>query len=111
MGYPKDHSYCFVLIDLTVTACIFFFILQFDLVCENAYKSDLASTMYFCGVMLGGPFFGYMADKYGRKPVLGFTLFASSIIGVAIFIFRNYISFVILRFCLGFFIQVGFIVS
>ena len=74
--------------------------------CDDAYKSDLATTIYFCGVMLSGLLFGYIADKYGRKPVIGFTLFTSGLLGVGIFIFRNYVAFVILRFLLGFLMQV-----
>lgn len=85
--------------------CIF----QFDLVCDDAYKADLATTIYFCGVTLGGIFFGILADKFGRKPIIAVTLLATGITGMAIFIFRTYIAFVVLRFFLGFFIQVAYI--
>lgn len=74
--------------------------------CDNAYKSDLATTIYFCGVTVSGLLFGFLADKYGRRPVVGFTLVSSGAVGVAIVIFRNYVAFVVLRFLLGFLIQV-----
>ena len=78
---------------------------EFDLVCDNAYKADLATTIYFCGVTLGGIFFGVLADRFGRWPIIAITLLAAGIIGIAIFIFRTYIAFVVLRFCLGLVIQ------
>ena len=79
---------------------------QFDLVCEDAYKADLATTIYFCGVTLGGIFFGVLADKFGRKPIIAVTLLATGVIGVTVFLFRTYIAFVVLRFFLGLVIQV-----
>lgn len=82
------------------------FFLQFDLVCDDAYKSDLATTIYFSGVAFSGFLFGLLADKYGRKPVIGFTLVSSGVVGVAIVIFKNYVAFVILRFFMGFLMQV-----
>jgi MFS family permease len=75
-------------------------------VCDDAYKADLATTIYFCGVTLGGILFGVPADKFGRKPIIAVTLLATGIIGMAIFIFRTYVAFVVLRFCLGLVIQV-----
>ncbi|XP_046856033.1 solute carrier family 22 member 8-like isoform X3 [Xenia sp. Carnegie-2017] len=74
---------------------------QFDLVCDDAYKVDLSTTIYFTGVTLGGIFFGVIADKFGRRPVIAFTLLAAGVLNVAIFIFRNYIAFAIFRFFLG----------
>ncbi|XP_046856032.1 solute carrier family 22 member 8-like isoform X2 [Xenia sp. Carnegie-2017] len=74
---------------------------EFDLVCDDAYKVDLSTTIYFTGVTLGGIFFGVIADKFGRRPVIAFTLLAAGVLNVAIFIFRNYIAFAIFRFFLG----------
>ncbi|XP_028406659.1 organic cation transporter protein-like [Dendronephthya gigantea] len=78
---------------------------EFDLVCDDAYKSDLTTTIYFAGVMIGGVVFGMLADKYGRKRVLILTLLLSGIVGVAIFLLRYYAAYIVLRFFLGFFMQ------
>jgi MFS family permease len=81
---------------------------QFDLVCDDAYKSDLTTTIYFAGVMLGGVVFGILADKYGRKRVVMLALLCSGIVGVATFALRtSYTAFIILRFFLGFLMQVS----
>ncbi|CAB4022626.1 organic cation transporter -like [Paramuricea clavata] len=78
---------------------------EFDLVCDDAYKSDLTTTIYFAGVMMGGVVFGILADKYGRKRVVISTLFLSGIVGVVTFVLRTYVAYVVLRFFLGFFMQ------
>ncbi|XP_028407610.1 solute carrier family 22 member 5-like [Dendronephthya gigantea] len=38
---------------------------EFDLVCDDAYKTNLATTIYFCGVLVGGLLFGTLSDKFG----------------------------------------------
>lgn len=78
---------------------------EWNLVCSNAYLSRLATTIYFVGVMVGGLFFGYLADKFGRKPVMLFTLFAPSFIGLLTAFVNTYYLFVGLRFLQGIFIQ------
>ena len=75
--------------------------------CGDAYKSDLATTVYFAGVMIGGIVFGILADKYGRKCVVIGTLVLSGIVGVATFLLRTFSVYIVLRFFLGFFMQVG----
>lgn len=75
--------------------------------CDDAYKSDLATTIYFAGVMMGGVVFGILADKYGRKRIVISTLFFSGILGVVTFVLRTYVAYVVLRFFLGFLMQVS----
>ncbi len=74
--------------------------------CDDAYKASLATTIYFCGVMVGGLVFGTLSDKFGRRPVLLFCLYSPCILGVLLFLIKNYIAFVILRFILGLVLQV-----
>jgi MFS family permease len=75
-------------------------------VCDDAYKSELATTIYFGGVLVGSLTYGFLADKYGRKPSLAIAQLSAGVLGFAIFIFRNYYAFVILRFFLGIQVQV-----
>lgn len=74
--------------------------------CGNAYKKGLATTIYFVGVLLGSLLFGSLSDKFGRRPVLLFSMYLPSIIGLLLFFIQGFIAFVILRFILGFFLQV-----
>lgn len=78
---------------------------EWSLVCESRYLSKLATTLYFCGVMVGGLLFGYVADKYGRKPAMLVTLYCPILIGLGIAFSNNYYLFVILRFFMGMFLQ------
>ena len=74
--------------------------------CDDAYKTDLTTTVYFARVMIGGVVFGILADKYGRKRVVILTLLFSGIVSVATFVLRTYAAFITLRFFLGFLMQV-----
>ncbi|XP_022336825.2 solute carrier family 22 member 6-A-like [Crassostrea virginica] len=78
---------------------------EWSLVCDSKYLSKLATTIYFCGVMVGGLLFGYLADKYGRKPVMLGTLYAPILIGLGTAFSNNYCLFVVLRFFMGMFLQ------
>lgn len=51
--------------------------------------------------------FGTLSDKFGRRPILLFTMFTPALIGIIVFFIKNYIAFVILRFVLGFLLQVS----
>ena len=82
-------------------------IFQFDLVCDNAYKSELSTTVYFGGVLVGSLIYGFLADKYGRKPILGIALLSGGLLSLAIFIFQNFYAFAVLRFFLGIQTQVN----
>ena len=81
-------------------------IFQWDLVCGDAYKVNLATTIYFVGVMVGGLVFGTLSDKFGRRPVILVTMFIPPVIGLLLFFLKNYVAFLVLRFFLGFVLQV-----
>ena len=75
--------------------------------CNDAYKANLATTMYFVGVMLGGIIFGTLSDKFGRRPIVIITTLSIPLVGVILFFMKNFIAFVLLRLVLGAFVQVG----
>ncbi|XP_053376201.1 organic cation transporter protein-like [Mercenaria mercenaria] len=78
---------------------------EWDLVCSQAYLSSLATTIYFCGVMVGGVVFGHLADKFGRKPVMLISLFMPIVVGIATSFAPWYSVFVTLRFIQGVLMQ------
>lgn len=74
--------------------------------CDNVYLGKLATTIYFCGVMVGGLTFGHVADYFGRKPVMLVCLYVPIAIGFGIYFVESYAVFAVLRFFLGFLMQV-----
>ncbi|KAK7087407.1 organic cation transporter protein-like [Littorina saxatilis] len=78
---------------------------EWDLVCDNKHLANLATTIYFSGVMTGGLLFGYLSDLVGRRPVLLVTLYAPVVVGVAIAFAPSYLIFVLLRFVQGVLMQ------
>ena len=74
--------------------------------CNDAYKSPLAMTVYFVGVTLGGIIFGTLSDRFGRRPMVIITMLSPIVVGLILFFVKNYIAFVVLRLILGVFIQV-----
>ena len=44
--------------------------------CDRAYLAPLVTTVYFCGVMLGGVIFGGLSDRLGRKWVMLLCLYS-----------------------------------
>ncbi|KAI0215704.1 Organic cation transporter protein [Lamellibrachia satsuma] len=80
-------------------------VMEFDLVCDRSYLSNVATTVYFLGVMLGGLVFGSLSDIYGRKLIFLSSLYLQVIIALALVLVHNYITFIILRFFLGFLLQ------
>ena len=103
----RQHS---ILLKKNNNQIIHKFSFQWDLVCDDAYKTSLATTIYFVGVMLGGLVFGTLSDRFGRRPVFLFTMFSTFVIGLPLFFIKNYIAFVVLRFFLGFVLQVRWVI-
>ena len=53
------------------------FTTEFDLVCEKRAIAALVSSSYYIGGLIGSVISGTVADTFGRKPVLLFSIFAS----------------------------------
>lgn len=80
-------------------------ITEWNLTCGSSYLRNLATTIYFLGVMVGGIVYGFLADEFGRRPVFLSTLSLPIIVGAFISYSQNYVMFVLLRFVQGILMQ------
>ncbi|XP_055332957.1 organic anion transporter 3-like [Paramacrobiotus metropolitanus] len=72
-----------------------------DLICDKASLVNLASVIYFLGQIAGTPFFGWAADKFGRRITLLLSNLVYASLTAGLIFSRDFLSFAILRFCVG----------
>ncbi|CAM5156568.1 unnamed protein product [Natator depressus] len=74
---------------------------EWYLIRHEAYKVNLASSLYFSGLLIGNIIFGPLSDKLGRKPVYMSGLFFDVIFGYVTAFAPNYEIFAMSRFIVG----------
>eukprot|EP01025_Chloroclados_australasicus_P039558 TRINITY_DN4101_c0_g1_i10.p1 TRINITY_DN4101_c0_g1~~TRINITY_DN4101_c0_g1_i10.p1 ORF type:complete len:522 (-),score=40.31 TRINITY_DN4101_c0_g1_i10:308-1873(-) len=74
---------------------------DFDLQCE-AYWAQISQALFFAGFLVGCGFFGWIADKYGRKRAMLLSLIVSSTFGMLTAVAPSIYWYGILRFLTGF---------
>ncbi|XP_046395952.1 solute carrier family 22 member 21-like isoform X2 [Ischnura elegans] len=74
---------------------------ELDWVCDDAWRPNLAQSIFFVGSVIGSLIFGALGDHFGRRPVL----FVSNLVALAGGIFtslsNSFLTFVIARFVVG----------
>lgn len=70
-------------------------------VCDkNSYQAS-AQSIFFIGSIVGGLIFGWVADKYGRLPVIILSNIVGCVGGLASTFTRNFTEFSLCRFIMG----------
>ncbi|XP_048457023.1 solute carrier family 22 member 3-like [Rhincodon typus] len=82
---------------------------SFGLVCAEAWKVDLSQSCLNLGFMLGTIFLGFGADIYGRKKCFLFSIFTTSVAGLAVAFAPSYLWFNIFRTLQGLFSKGGWL--
>lgn len=59
------------------------------------------TRLFIVGQIVATPFCGWAADRFGRRPILLLSNLLYSVLSIGLVFSRDYISFVILRFCTG----------
>ena len=79
---------------------------EFDLVCENKWKTDLSTSIYYLGFGVGGIVGGILSDRYGRQPIMVLGALGMLIFGVACSFSIGIWTFSLFRFLIAFFVNV-----
>ncbi|KAM3955408.1 carcinine transporter [Aphomia sociella] len=74
---------------------------QLGWVCDKNNYPATAQSIFFCGAIVGGLIFGWIADKYGRVPALLGTNMAGFVAGVGTAFTNSFWSFCLCRFLVG----------
>lgn len=74
---------------------------QFELICEKAWLSNFTQTICMFGVLMGSIIFGFIADRYGRRPALLISCMLILVTSVGEAFCKVYWLFTAVRFFVG----------
>ncbi|XP_072948173.1 organic cation transporter 1-like [Epargyreus clarus] len=76
---------------------------EFSLVCENDWLPRTSNTLFWVGSIFGNLFFGWMSDRYGRRPTILLMIFLQVPLTIAASFPGSYWTYVALRIAGGLF--------
>ncbi|XP_077574253.1 solute carrier family 22 member 7-like isoform X1 [Stigmatopora nigra] len=74
---------------------------EWDLVCNRKGMNKATATIFFIGVMLGAPLFGYLSDRFGRRRMLLVSYLTTMTFALLSAFSMSYAIFVVMRFFTG----------
>lgn len=83
---------------------------DWGLICQRKALAPLLNSLLFLGWIPGAVVFGYLADKYGRRPAVVISSWSNMVVLIARalpFLSPNYAVFAVLVFIQGFIIGKG----
>ncbi|XP_072095284.1 solute carrier family 22 member 15 isoform X3 [Mobula birostris] len=75
---------------------------EWYLIRQEAYKVNLAGSLFFLGLLFGNILFGPLSDQFGRKPIFLIGLFLDVVFGFISAAAPNYEIFALMRLLVGF---------
>ncbi|XP_038678265.1 solute carrier family 22 member 15 isoform X2 [Scyliorhinus canicula] len=74
---------------------------EWYLIRQEAYKVNLAGSLFFVGLLIGNVLFGPLSDRFGRKPIFLTGLFFDVVFGFMTAVAPNYEVFAASRLLVG----------
>ncbi|XP_024145066.2 solute carrier family 22 member 7 [Oryzias melastigma] len=74
---------------------------EWNLVCNKKWMNKATATIFFIGVMTGAPLFGYLSDRFGRRPLLLVSYLTSLTFAVLSAVSTSFVMFAVMRFLTG----------
>ncbi|XP_043470044.1 organic cation transporter protein-like [Leptopilina heterotoma] len=74
---------------------------KWNMVCDSSWWISTGDSIFMVGVMIGSMTFGFLSDKFGRKPIFVICLIIQLISGTIVGLAPNYATFVVFRAILG----------
>ncbi|PZC71520.1 hypothetical protein B5X24_HaOG213193 [Helicoverpa armigera] len=74
---------------------------EFGLICDRAWMANFTQTMCMFGVLIGSIVFGFVADRFGRRPALLIACMLQLVTTVVEAFCYNYWLFTTVRFFIG----------
>lgn len=76
---------------------------DFSLVCGKDWWPRTSNTLFWVGSIFGNLFFGWMSDRYGRRPTILLMIFLEVPLAIGVSFVRSYTAYTALRVLCGLF--------
>ncbi|CAK1591347.1 unnamed protein product [Parnassius mnemosyne] len=70
---------------------------EFSLVCEKEWLPRTGYTLFWVGSIFGNLFFGWMSDRYGRRPTILLMIYLEVPLAIAACFPSSYMTYIVLR--------------
>ncbi|KFM70941.1 Organic cation transporter 1, partial [Stegodyphus mimosarum] len=70
---------------------------RWNMVCKDGHYSSLVLSLIFIGDVVGTPFYGFLSDRWGRKPTFLFMALVISVTEIGSVLSPYFVLFLILR--------------
>lgn len=74
---------------------------EWDLVCNSNKLKEMAQSVFMAGILIGGPVFGELSDRFGRRPILTWSYLLLAISGSGTAFSPSLPVYMIFRFLCG----------